>query len=173
MHRTTQQTKRQHGTASLEALLVLPLFLLLWIGIHHMNRVHAGVLSTRGQARGCAWRYSNGGCRGDLPAACSATGAELSDASEAEQSMLDTAMQNGVLRWAFEGLLGASITVHTSREVTQHAMLGEGPVNVGSSLYLLCNERNRTMIEIGHDTTCSMLSEGSLMHTMMACGGGG
>jgi hypothetical protein len=172
MRRTERDRERERGTASLEALMVLPLFLVLWIGIHHMNRVHAGVLATRGQARSCAWRYSNGGCRGELPAECSAAGSE-SEANEAEQSMLDAAMQNSVLRWAFEGIVGASVNVQTSREVTQHAMFGEGPVNVGSSLYLLCNERNRTMTEIGHDTTCSMLSEGSLMHTMMACGGGG
>lgn len=165
--------KQQRGTASLEALVVLPLFLLLWLGVHHMNQVYGGVLASRGQARACAWRHSNQGCHGELPRGCSAKGDELTDPNAGEQSMLDIAMQSGVLRWAFEGLLGASTEVSASREVSQHAMLGDGPVNVGASLYLLCNERNRSMREIATDATCSMLPSDSFMRSAIGCGGGG
>lgn len=167
---------RQSGAAFAEALLVLPILALLYAGVLHLHRVQSSVLSARGQARACAWRYSNAGCRGGPPSGCENTTPiddDLDDPNDGEQAMWESAMALESLRWAFEGLFGASATVRATRKVKVPPVFGAGELNVGAQIYLLCNERNRTAKEIAQDTACSLIPTDSYLHDVLGCQGDG
>ncbi len=155
---------------------MLPILTLLYVGVLHLYRVQGSVLAARGQARACAWRYSNAGCRGGAPPGCEGTTPtydDIDDGNDGETTMWEAAMAFPPLRWAFEGVLGKSVTVHAARKVMSPPLLGDEELNVGAQLYLLCNERNRTAKEIAKDTACSVIPTDSLMHDVLGCQGDG
>lgn len=166
--------RRQHGAAIAEALFVLPILTLLYAGVLHLYRVQSAVLAARAQARACAWRYSNAGCRGGAPPGCENTTPtydDIADPNDGEQTMWESAMAIEPLRWAFEGLLGTSVTVHAARKVSASPLFGDQEINVGSQLFLLCNEHNRTGEELATDTACSLIPTDSYLHDVLGCKG--
>lgn len=166
--------RRQAGAAFAEALLVLPILALLYVATLHMHRVQASVLSARGEARACAWRYSNAGCHGGPPPGCENTSPisdDIDDPNDGERSMWRAAMAVVSLRWAFEGLFGRSVTMRATRTVKAPPVFGAKEIHLASQLYLLCNERNRTAKEIAKDTACSVISSDSYLHDVLGCKG--
>jgi len=72
MAKANQSTKRRQsrGAASIEAVIVLPVFVILFVGIFFVRDLHASKLRADEQARRCAWLYSAAGCEGPAPDGC-------------------------------------------------------------------------------------------------------
>src|SRR5690606_15165097 len=80
-HSNKNQARRassQRGATTIEAILVLTLFLLLWVGVSYMGRLYDGKLKTRAEARSCAWQISLSACE-RIPSGCEAKSEEAPD----------------------------------------------------------------------------------------------
>lgn len=65
------------GTASVEAVIVLPVFVILFVGIFFARDLQAAKLASEQQARRCAWEYSYTGCDPDhRPSGCTVPDAD-------------------------------------------------------------------------------------------------
>lgn len=174
-HATRRERRKvQRGTASLEALLLLPVFLILWLGVFHMYKVQGSVLIARAQARRCAWRYSNAGCRGAAPPGCgdmSASDTALVAAGENDGNIDGVLAALGPLGSLFEGVLGSAANVRVSRDVKKTSPIVAEDGAVGASIYLLCNEKNRSTAEIAQDTACALTESGSFLASTLGCNG--
>lgn len=171
---TASLKKCQRGSASLEAVTVLGVFLIIYVGLFHMHKLQGSVLLARAEARSCAWRYSNAGCRDGAPTGCgeaSTSEMQLADEDDDGRGIVDMLTGIPVLGPVFGAVLGTAVDLRVSREVKHTAMFGTEDITVGARIYLLCNERNRTTREIAQDTACSLMSGGSFMASVLGCGG--
>jgi len=164
----------EQGTASLEAVLILGVFLVVYVGLLHMHKLQGNVLLARAKARTCAWHYSNAGCRGAMPAGCSearATAVERIADDDNDRSIMDSITDLGVIGPLLGQVLGSSADVRVQRSVKHSAMFGDEDVTVGAGIYLMCNEHNRTAEEIAKDTACALVDSGSFIGSALGCGG--
>ena len=58
--------RKQRGTATIEAVMALLVFVLIWAGVHYMGNLYEAQLRTDSEARGCAWLISAGACEVDI-----------------------------------------------------------------------------------------------------------
>jgi hypothetical protein len=67
------KTRLHHetGAASIEAVVLLPCFLLLFFAIYGIHSRYEAKQRALANARHCAWVYSQRGCAGPLPPGCS------------------------------------------------------------------------------------------------------
>lgn len=164
----------ERGTASLEAVLVLAVFLIVYVGLFHMHKLQGNVLVARAQARSCAWRYSNAGCRDGAPDGCgeaSTSDMQLADENDSDRGILDSITDLGVIGPVLGQVLGTAVDLRVGRTVEHTAMFGDEDITVGARIYLLCNERNRTMEEIAQDTACALIARDSFLGSTLGCGG--
>lgn len=74
----------RRGTATVEAILMLTVFLLLWAGTRYMGELYTTQMQQEVKARGCAWIVASSGCK-QIPPECQT---EEASASEPEESNL-------------------------------------------------------------------------------------
>jgi hypothetical protein len=60
------------GVATVEAIVVLPVFVILFVGIYFVRDLEGAKLAADAEARRCAWVYSMDGCGDSPPAGCDA-----------------------------------------------------------------------------------------------------
>lgn len=54
--------RRREGTASVEIVVMLPFFVLLWASISYLHEAASAALTVRERVRGCAWEVAVNGC---------------------------------------------------------------------------------------------------------------
>jgi hypothetical protein len=57
-----QRNAPRRGTATIEAVMALFVFVLVWAGVHYMGDLYNAQLRTESEARTCAWLISAGAC---------------------------------------------------------------------------------------------------------------
>jgi hypothetical protein len=153
---------------------VLAVFLVVYVGLFHMHKLQGNVLIARSQARSCAWRYSNAGCRDGAPAECgeaNTSDMQLADDNDSDRGIMDSITDLGVIGPVLGVVLGTSVDLRVARTVKHTAMFGDNDVTVGARIYLMCNERNRTTEEIAKDTACALIPRDSFIGSKLGCGG--
>ncbi len=152
--------RETEGTATVEAVIMIPFFVLVWGFLIYAVQVYADGIRAGVRARDCAWTYAQTGCD-SVPAQCQSEPAdgEVIDAgaesgvSELLTNMREIPVVGGLLETIFGRLV---VGVH-NEEVTRPNILGGGGVQVQRSFAVMCNERPRTIGEIAQDIACGFI----------------
>lgn len=142
--------KHEAGTASIEAAVMLPFFIICWSGIVYMYTGQDNALEQRTNARHCAWAYSNNGCR-SVPTGCTASAPTTlgEDVPWADAPIIGDMLGS---------VLGESTTVTAEEEYGRPPMLGGGTSRALGRYTIMCNTTGRDFGDVVHDTMCAQLS---------------
>ncbi len=164
---SSKTRRRRSGTASLEAVMLLSVFILIFAGIRYVETLWESRQQVLLQARKCAWLYANAGCEEEnLPQDCIEI---LQDATGLpERNALAESMNGGVLDGlaevpligpVIEGLFANAFTSRAERQVQQTPLIGERTVAIIGNYYLMCNEKKRDMLDLITDAFCSTVDD--------------
>jgi hypothetical protein len=144
------------GTASVEAVVALPVLLLLFISVFYVRDNALALQSAANQARTCAWLYSAANCPedpSDIPAACQ--GAALSvdpdvvDRPELPETVEPiTSAIDRLLGVALEAAFGKATTVVADKSFSPPALYGGGTKVVHRNYHLACNIQKKDLGDV-------------------------
>lgn len=169
MIKTNEIRRKRNGSASLEAVMLLPVFILIFAGIQYVERLWENQQQTLLQARKCAWLYANAGCDEEtLTEDCVDTLRDtdgLTERNELAKSMnggiLDGLTEVPLIGPVIEGIFSSAFYSRSSRSIQQTPFLGDGTVTVVGRYYLMCNEKKRDMLDLIKDAFCSTVGDAS------------
>jgi hypothetical protein len=138
----------RRGSASVEVVVMLPVFLVLFFGVYHVHGVANARLEARAAARGCAYQFAMAACRDLTPAIDLCEGAEPVrgaplDGGESEEpgSVLESIEDWPLLGPMVTSVFGESASARAEREA--RAYLGNDPTVEAGDLHLVCNTEPR------------------------------
>jgi hypothetical protein len=154
----------QRGTASIEALTLLPFFFLVWGCIFFVHRAQERKAAVTETTRACAWERMSGGCRGSGSSRCtlSAGAIQLGDddlvGSSAALANVDGRFPAFAIQFrqmfgpSFRPIFGAERHSRLNRP----RVLGGGEVRVGAGFTGMCNETpgEETLGSVSAETFC-------------------
>jgi len=148
------RTRRTRGTATVEAVVMLPVLILLLLGVGYTSRAFSHALESNDLARLCAQRYALMGCKhkdqlpkechdvfsmaNDPPLKASKETARLNKA-ENEESVQESKSRSNLLTKILDSLFGKGVIAKTKAKVKRPGLLGGGTSPIYSSSYALCN----------------------------------
>ncbi len=161
---SAQRSRRVRGAASVEAVIVLPFFILIFAGVlyvHHLWENRQIALMT---ARQCAWLFSASGCD-EQPSGCEglvhAAGAEEQQnevTDELDGGVIDQLSGIPFLGPAIRGIFGTALEANIERQTRRPPVLGGGRVPVAARYYMMCNEKAQTLGELISGSFCGLVS---------------
>jgi hypothetical protein len=140
------------GVASVEAVIVLPIFVLLFVGVTYFAKLALAKGDAEAEARRCAWLYSMNNCQ-EVPAGC----ALPADAPPGASNPLVTALASGgkaleqnssdlvakivtpLLGKAINEALGGSRVARASRTIERPPLFGGNTTTIAREYRLACN----------------------------------
>lgn len=167
--RLRRARRSARGTASVEAAVALPFFILVLSGVWFVRDRQIAIQSAENQARSCAWQYSANnctkvpvGCEGVLltPGTAPHAATKVDEAlNDAKASVLAGGDSKGVIEKvatdllgpAIEALFGGFVVASTTRKLQQPGILGGGQTVVGGNYHLACNLAPTTPAEVVSD----------------------
>lgn len=135
----------KRGAATIEAILALSVFIIVWVGVLYMGRVYNAKLELKSKTRACAWIQSAGSCTVELD--CSTTLGSGSDDEATRDLKEDFGGEDAlgffsdILEAQVEKLFGERATVVASTEFARPVHLGGEQVSVSASYSLPCNTK--------------------------------
>jgi len=155
-----RKAAKLRGTATIEAVMALLVFVLIWAGIHYMGGLYEAQLRTESEARTCAWLISAGACEVEIQG-CS-TKMEDGDAGGKETALQEAAQSQstgGTVAGAvaqkvldsLDALFGRNAEMTVGAEVTRPELLGGKTAGVSSSYRLPCNTKARNTDDLSFD----------------------
>lgn len=140
--RERRKRTRSMGTASVEILVMLPVFVLLLASVFYVHRLGMASQTAASSARSCAWTFALKGCPEKLPDVCSGLGPGAESEGESPKELEGTSWFDGldgipVLGFAVRQVFGHGKRMGASR--TAPFLDGETEVKVSSTQYVLCN----------------------------------
>ncbi len=146
--------RRRQGTASVEIVIMLPVFIALFFAVTYLHGLGSASQSAAVAVRSCAWAYALEGCQGHLDAGCTELGlgkpegfqlsvpgneVELKPDGETQFSggWFDAIDDVPILGAAARSVFGQGKRIQATR-VTAGYMSGSEEV-VSRSVYVLCN----------------------------------
>jgi len=156
------------GTASIEAAVMLPFFILCWAGLLYVYHGHEAKLAAGVDARHCAWAYSNGGCR-VLPEGCRRL--STAEIEQDGQSGDWLAALDGipVISGLAESIFGEVATVGHDITVDRPPLFGGGTVDASGTYTIMCNEERRDLGDVLQQTLCDQLETIGMDAGFMGC----
>jgi hypothetical protein len=166
--RLRRPRRRGRGTASVEAVVALPFFILVLSGVWFVRDRQLAIQSAENQARSCAWQYSANdcssipkGCEGVLsPGTAPPTANAIDNAlNDAKSEVLAGGDSKGVIEKVAAGILGPAIDAlfgrfvegKSSRTLNRPGVLGGGQAVFAGSYHLACNLQPTTPAEVVED----------------------
>lgn len=139
--------RRQAGVATAEAVIALPVLVLIFVGIVYAAQTGHRKQRLLSAARACAFRYANKGCQSldDLPQDCRDA---LLPTRERDGSDLDDALPPGLLNEAtdlpaigmiLEQLVGRTVEARYRHRRARPVLLGGGELETTGAMQVLCN----------------------------------
>ena len=130
-----RQRIRRRGAASAEAVIVLPIFIVLFISLFYVRDQVLAKQAAQETTRTCAWLYSWNNCQFDeklMPAECRDVAKEAPIGADTAKAVTQKAtgdgffydIVGGMLDEALRAAFGRAIDVQISREVTKPALYG-------------------------------------------------
>lgn len=167
--------RQQRGVAMLEAVIVIPVLLLLWVSLYYLADQFISRQSAAMTARSCAWLYSANNCR-EVPAGCgdflqeSRGSAEVSpDVNDALEDGAEEALQGGDAKGIVGAVVGKlvagplmeaftrSVDATVTKDVQQPAAYGGGVKKVAGRYHLACNLEPTTPEQMAQDAWSSLV----------------
>ncbi|MDD9947448.1 MAG: pilus assembly protein [Myxococcales bacterium] len=140
------------GTASVEAVVVLPIIAVCWAGIFFFYNGYQAKLSAAANARRTAWVVSIAACEGyDTEANC---GAENGDIEGGWMAELNDVPFIGTF---IESVLGSSVVIDRRQTFEVPELVGGGAKEARYTYKIMCNLKETSVETIVTDTLCGML----------------
>jgi hypothetical protein len=152
----TRRRGKERGAASVEAVVILPVMILVFAGVLFVTHVYEAKQRTLLEARMQAWEQSENACKGAavLPNDAARQRERLrkeqtgvSGGGSAEGERTATAI-NGILGGPLDELFGASVTTEAGREVKGPPPFDRRVARVGSSYHLVCNIEPKSLSDL-------------------------
>jgi hypothetical protein len=162
MARYTKNREKNTGAASLEAVMVLPIFLLIFAGVLYVERLSETKQRALVEARRCAWQYADAGCDPKkIPEGCEdvlqyAAGLSDDNALTDNESggVLDGLEDIPFIGPFIEGLFGNALTARANRNIRKPPILGQETVSINGYYYLMCNEKKLDILDVVTSAFC-------------------
>ncbi len=152
----------QRGTASVEIVVMLPVFILLFLGVLHIHSAGIGQQEAQSAARACAYYYAVNGCTNDAAAHPVCEGLNVGKAAEAgsvKDAKDDTSVLTEVESWPVLGdalklLFGEGSRARAERQV--QSFVGDGDSKAVGRFYLVCNTVSESWSEKISELLCAV-----------------
>jgi len=157
------------GTATVEAVVALPVLVLLFIGAFYLHDLTKAKSAALTQARTCAWLYSANNCsKEDLPAECTGVVSDPSAISwsnpelEGKKDALGGigrgvgSFLTAVLQPVLDAVFGEAASAHVSRVVHQPSIFGGSTMATTGNYRIACNVSETTLKTVAGDAWASM-----------------
>ncbi|HTE51114.1 MAG TPA: hypothetical protein VK698_09620 [Kofleriaceae bacterium] len=145
--RRGRSMRGQRGVASVEALILVPFFFIVWGCAFFMHRTLEKKMVVNEIARTCAWEQMTGGCGGPGSSRCQfSSGPQLSDEQLEGSRAAIVNIENRFLGFAidFRGMFGPAFRPVFGAErrgrVSRPRSIGGGDITVGAAFSAMCNE---------------------------------
>ncbi len=133
----------QRGTASVEIVVMLPVFILLFLGVMHIHSTGIARQEAQSAARACAYYYAVNGCSDDAAKAAICKDIEVGKIGEIEKDSKDSAsIVDKVGQWPILGPLVTQLFGEGSRALAERqaqAFVGDDDSKVSGRFYMVCN----------------------------------
>jgi len=166
--RKLKRARRQRGTATVEAAIAVPFFVLVLSGIWFVRARQLAIQSTENQARSCAWQYSANnctavpkGCEGLLsPGTAPHGNTKVDDViDDAKSKVLAGGDSKGVIETvatrllapAIDALFGNFVQAMATQMVSRPGILGSGQTTIAGQYHLACNLQPTTPEQVVDD----------------------
>lgn len=164
--------KTQRGAAAVEAIIALPVFVIVFLGLFYVGDQAVATQQAEQQARSCAWLYSAQDCDGTIPAGCKDVlfPADAPDMAPPDlkgkldeqvarvkqgQSVNGGDLVMGIIGPtignALEEAFGKAIEAKTSRQVSHSQLFGPGQKTINGKYRLACNLHPTTLEDVAKD----------------------
>lgn len=164
------------GVATVEALVALPVLVLLFIGAHYLADLTRATSDTRTQARMCAWLYSANNCQTDdsgnptgVPQECvkvlSQKSAVTWDSPELRSagSTLTGGAVGGfvkrILQPVLDAVFGDAASAHVERAVHRPLVFGGSTTAIAGNYRIACNVSETTLGSAAKDAWQSIMGD--------------
>ncbi|MDQ3031030.1 MAG: hypothetical protein M3Y87_01330 [Myxococcota bacterium] len=163
--RMRQLLSDEKGTASIEAVIMLPFFIMVWGFLVFVMDVYRHKLDAGVRARDCGWSYAQTGCQ-TVPPSCTAEPADEIDVDGGESSSEITGalagaseipVIGGMLEGALQGIFGEIRIARNDQEVQRPQVLGASTMQTSATFAIMCNERPRTVGEMALGIVCDLV----------------
>lgn len=148
------------GAATIEALLALLVFIVIWVGVLYMGGLYVAQLESESQARKCAWLISVGGCQGEIEGCSSTSEGRLPGSpdvvlpgergSDDDSDPIWDAVTDPLQR-QLERIFGGRARAASGKNVDKPSALGGGTTAVGATYSLPCNTMPQEPEGLGQD----------------------
>lgn len=138
--RRARSKKRTKGSASIEIMVMLPVFIVLFFGVFYLHRAAQSELAVRQEARACAWQFALSGCkRGKGDGLCKNTAPtyEGDVASSQDKSVFGWIAEIPVLSEAVQFVFGEGMSAQA--KTTTQAFMSSSTGEKSASTFLICN----------------------------------
>jgi hypothetical protein len=163
---------RCRGAASVEAVVVLPIFVIVFISLFYLRDIAVTKQAAEEHARMCAWLHSANNCPEEVPAGCEDVLAPASAPSVIAPGV-EEAFNDGVKRLeqgetpsggklvsgaiapligsALEAAFGRATEADAQRTVEKPVLFGGGQRTVRGRYHLACNLQRTTPEKVAED----------------------
>jgi hypothetical protein len=165
----TLAREQQRGAATVEAILALFAFILIWSGVIYMGRLYQTQLQAKATARTCAWLMSASACQ-STPSECSVVIHDEDD-SDKSQNLKDRAetlafrgriarLAQAPLKGQLANLFGGHVGATSAHPIERPPLLGGGTVELSARYSLPCNTKKTTVKDTASDMMNTVLEDG-------------
>ena len=148
------------GTASVEAVIVLPVFIIIFVSVFYVRGQVFSRQAAETKARTCAWAYSMKNCS-EIPPGCEGVLQVVSGAGQVD-GKIEKALSGAtgglvgpviakVLEPALKAAFGRSLDASTQESYQRPALYGGGTATSSGSYHLACNLTPETALEVAKD----------------------
>jgi hypothetical protein len=169
--------KRRRGTASVEVVMMLPFFILVFAGLYYMHGLYAGRQLAMTKARACGWAYAKAGCQGTRPSECPGPeggdpggasvqagqvagngNAGTGSAGQLVETIGAIPVIGNILVAPFEMLFGKPLTTNARHTINQpQPSYGPESFTVGGRYFTLCNTVRQTWTDVAQNIFCDFV----------------
>jgi hypothetical protein len=156
--------RRARGVASVEAVVALPFFVLLFVSLFYLRDELLKKQQLDMKARTCAWLYSANNCE-HIPSGCDDVIASPGTTATQASGDLHTTLEggarkasglskvvsdivNGLLGNVMDAAFGRSFDATARGTVDRPSLFGGGSSNLSSHFHLACNLAEQTPVDV-------------------------
>ncbi len=176
MRRNVSLATCERGTASVEIVIMLPVFILLFWGVMHIHSIGLARQQAQSAARGCAYHFAVNGCTDDAAAAPICAGIDVSKVGDipddAPGKREDTSAIEAVKDWPLVGYLVERLFGEGSRarsEQTAKSFVGDEDSKVAGRFFLVCNTVSQSWSGKLTDLVCGVAKKAQFDGIVPGC----
>lgn len=156
----------QRGTASVEIVVMLPVFILLFLGVMHIHSKGLAQQEAQTAARACAYYFAVNGCTDDAAEHPICDGIDVGKTAKIKDAGSDTEEHHGFLTevegWPILGTAVQMLFGEGSRALAQReaqSFIGTEPSQVSGRFFMVCNTRSVSWSDRMGELLCGAASK--------------